>query len=264
VTSDRIQLRATFDAISDLYDRVRPGYPAALLDDLATAAGLGPGSRVLEIGPGTGQLTVPLAERGYRVVAVELGADLAAAARRNLRRCPGAEVVTADFDRWPLPAEPFDLVIAATAFHWLDPDTRMDRTADALRPGGTLAVIGTHHIAGGTPGFFAEVQDCYLRFDPETTPPGLTLQPAAEITADDAEAARSGRFIRTDVRGYEWEQAYTTAEYLDVLRTYSSTLILPATTADGLLGCIGSLIDRGYGGRIAKRYLTQLMLAERA
>ena len=260
--SDRIQLRQTFDAVAELYDRARPGYPPAMIDDLAALAGLGPDRRVLEIGPGTGQLTVPLAERGCRIVAVELGPMLAEAARRNLRRFPGVEVVTADFERWPLPAERFDLVIAATAFHWLDPDTRMGRSADALRPGGTLAMVETHHIAGGTADFFTRVQDCYLRFDP-ATPEFTALRPDVEFTSDDGEPRRSGRYQNPTIHRYEWEQAYTTAEYLDVLRTYSSTLDLPAAAADGLLGCVGGLIDRSFGGRIVKRYLTRLVLASR-
>jgi SAM-dependent methyltransferase len=111
----RERLRASFDKAAELYDRARPRYPAALFEDLADLTGIGPGSRVLEIGPGTGQATLPLAERGCRVVAVELGPDLAAVARRNLARFPTVEVVTAAFEDWPLPSEPFDLVLAATA-----------------------------------------------------------------------------------------------------------------------------------------------------
>jgi SAM-dependent methyltransferase len=89
---DRERLRSTFDQAAELYDRARPRYPAALFDDLAALAGIGPGSNVLEIGPGTGQATVALAERGCRVVAVELGAALAAVARRNLAQ--------AGYERW--------------------------------------------------------------------------------------------------------------------------------------------------------------------
>jgi SAM-dependent methyltransferase len=81
---DRARRRWTFDEAAGLYDRARPGYPAALFDDLVELTGIGPGSRVLEIGSGTGQATGPLAERGCRVVAVELGPRLAAVARRNL------------------------------------------------------------------------------------------------------------------------------------------------------------------------------------
>jgi protein-L-isoaspartate O-methyltransferase len=76
--TDRQRLRAAFNQAAELYDRARPGYPPALFDDLAERAGIGPGCRVLEIGPGTGQATLPLAERGCQVVAVELGAELAA------------------------------------------------------------------------------------------------------------------------------------------------------------------------------------------
>lgn len=97
-STDHERLRATFNQAADLYDRARPRYPPALFDDLAELAGVGPGCRVLEIGPGTGQATVPLAERGCHIVAVELGADLAAVARRNLAHFPEAQVVTAAFE----------------------------------------------------------------------------------------------------------------------------------------------------------------------
>lgn len=80
---DRERLRATFDEAAELYDRGRPGYPEQLFDDLAELARLRPGSRVLEIGCGTGQATAPLAKRGCEVVAVELGAGMAAVARKN-------------------------------------------------------------------------------------------------------------------------------------------------------------------------------------
>jgi protein-L-isoaspartate O-methyltransferase len=84
--TDRERLRATFDQAAELYDRARPGYPPALFDDLAELAGAGAGRRVLEIGPGTGQATVPLPSAGCRIVAVELGAGLARVVRRNLAR----------------------------------------------------------------------------------------------------------------------------------------------------------------------------------
>src|SRR4029450_9212770 len=89
------RLRVTFDEDAERYDRARPGYPSAVFDDLAELAGIGPGCRVLEIGCGTGQATVPLAERGCQIVAVELGAGLAAVARRNLARFPDVPVITA-------------------------------------------------------------------------------------------------------------------------------------------------------------------------
>ena len=257
----RERLRSTFDQAAELYDRARPRYPAALFDDRVDLAGIGPGARVLEIGPGTGQATVPLAERGCRVVAVELGADLAGVARRKLARFPAVEVVTAAFEDWPLPREPFDMVLAATAFHWVDPAVRVDKAADALRPGAALATVATHHVAGGDEAFFAEVQACYERYDPDTPPGGSPLQPAAEIPSSSEELDRSHRFGPARFRRYEREQAYTTTSYVEVLLTYSGHRALDPRAQASLLGCIAHLIDTSYGGHITKRYLTELRVA---
>jgi SAM-dependent methyltransferase len=257
---ERERLRAIFDEDAERYDRARPGYPAQLFADLAHLAEIGAGCRVLEIGAGTGKATVLLAQRGCRIVAVELGAQLAAVARRNLAAFPGVTVAVAAFEDWPLPPEPFDLVLSATAFHWLDPAVRVAKSARALRTGGFLAVVETHHVAGGTDAFFVDSQACYERFDPATEP-GLRLPPADAVPADTSELDASGWFEPPVVRRYEWELAYTTATYVDLLCTYSGHRALPEPARSGLLDCIARLIDTRFGGRITKRYLTELRVA---
>jgi SAM-dependent methyltransferase len=254
----RERLRATFGEDATRYDRARPGYPAAVFEGFAA------GTRVLEIGCGTGQATVPLAGRGCVVTAVELSADLAAVAAGKLADFPEATakditVEVGAFEDWPLPPEPFDVVLAATAFHWLDPATRMTKAADALREGGTLALITTHHVAGGSERFFAEVQRCYERFDP-ATPSGLRLSPAADVPTTFDE---SDRFGPASFRRWEWELDYSAAEYVDLLLTYSGHRALAPQRRDGLLACITRLIDEEHGGRITKRYLTELATARR-
>jgi SAM-dependent methyltransferase len=259
---DRESLRQRFDEAAELYDQARPGYPAQLFNDLVQLAALEPGARVLEIGCGTGQATLPLAERGFAIIAVELGPALARVARRKLARFGTVEVVTSAFEDWPLPTQPFDLVFAATAFHWLDPGVRYEKAADALRPGGALALVATHHVAGGTQPFFAEVQGCYERWDP-STPPGLRLTPAGDIPTDTSELDASGRFEAPMVRRYEWEQTYSTASYRDVLLTYSDQRARPPEAGARLLECIARLMDASYGGSIRKRYMNELCVARR-
>jgi SAM-dependent methyltransferase len=232
--ADRTRLRATFDEAAERYDRARPGYPPAVFDDLAELAGVGPGRRVLEIGCGTGQATVPLAERGCQIVAVELGAGLAAVARRKLARFRLVQVAVAAFEDWPLSPDPFDVVLAATAFHWIDPAVRVAKAADALRPGGALVVISTHHLAGGDREFFTDVQACYEGWDPETTPPGLRLPTAAQVPMRGDELDRSGRFGPVAFGRHEWELSYSTAGYLELLRTYSGHIAMTPDARDGL------------------------------
>lgn len=151
---------------------------------------------------------------------------------------------------------------AATAWHWLDPKVRVAKAARALRPGGALATISTHHVAGGTEAFFVEVQACYERWDP-ATPPGLRLPPAAEVGQDRQELDRSGQFGPAAVRRFQWERSYSTAAYLELLRTYSGHRALVRAARAGLLDCIAGLIDSRYGGQITKRYLTELRVAHR-
>jgi SAM-dependent methyltransferase len=265
------ELRANFDEAAELYDRARPGYPAQLFDDLANLAGLRPRARVLEIGCGTGQATLPLADRHYQITAIELGPNLAAVARRKLASFQNVAVTVAAFESWPVPPEPFDAVVSATAFHWLDPSVRVIKAAEALRPGGVLATIATHHIAGGDAQFFVDVQDCYGRWFPEPPPvrppkseqSSNRLPTAADIPQDSDELERSGLFEPAIFRRYEWEQPYTAQEYLDVLSTYSGHRALEATERRHLLDCIHQLISQHYGGRIRKRYLNELRLGRR-
>lgn len=254
--------RLLFDSVAELYDRARPAYPDEVFDDLAELARLREDARVLEIGCGTGQATLPLARRGYRITAVELGANLAAVTRRNLAAFPNVDVQTAAFEDWPLPEQPFDLVFAATSFHWLDPTSALPKVAAALRPGGAFAMVSGGHVEGGTSQFFVEVQACYERYMPGT-PPGLRLRRVEDLPPGAPEIDASGLFGPVQSRRYIWLREFTTQTYLDELGTYSSHLALDEANRHALLSCVGALIDERYGGQIAKAYVTDLDAAPR-
>ena len=73
VADDRRQLRTTFDAVADSYQRAWPEYPELLYDALVEAAGIKVGGQLLEIGCATGKATIPLARRGLRITGIEIG-----------------------------------------------------------------------------------------------------------------------------------------------------------------------------------------------
>lgn len=255
-------LRSTFDRVATLYDRSRPTYPPELFTDVVALTGLPDGARILEIGCGTGQATLPLAERGYRITAVELGANLARIARQNLARFPHVTVDNAAFEEWPLPDEPFDLAFAAASFHWLDHGVAVPKVARALRAGGHVAVAGGGHVEGGTTEFFTRVQACYEAHMPGTRP-GLRLQPAEEISPDVPAISNSGLFGEPQHRRYVWLRDFTAATYMDELNTYSGHIVLSEENRRALLDCVRRMIDEEYGGRITKAYLTDLFVAPR-
>jgi len=222
---ERERLRQTFDRAAARYDRVRPDYPEALFDDLITLASLTPGDRLLEVGCATGKATRPLARRGFRITCVELGAELAAVARQNLAGL-GVEVVRGQFEQWQ-PPEPFGLVYAATAWHWINPGVRHQRAWQALRPGGHLAIWAAEHVFpdGGDP-FFVEIQDVYDEIG-EGLPPGTPRWRPGELPDDRAGIEASGLFEVTAVRQYDWERVYPAGEYIELLSTFSGHLAMP-------------------------------------
>ena len=135
--------RATsFDRVAAEYDRVRSSYPPELVDEACALAGLAAGSRVVEVGCGTGKLTVALAERGLEVEAVDPGAGMVEVARGRLA---GAHVRfhVVPFEQVELPERSFPALFSATAFHWVDPAVGWSKAARLLRPGGVLALL-TH------------------------------------------------------------------------------------------------------------------------
>jgi SAM-dependent methyltransferase len=136
-------LRTTFDDSPEFYDRARPVPPEQLFDDLVALAQLEPGARLLEIGCGTGQATLPLADRGFEIVGIELGERLADFARRKLAPFPRVKIVASSFEQWNPTGDHFDAVVAFNSFHWIDPELRFARSAQRksrLGPrGGTRA-----------------------------------------------------------------------------------------------------------------------------
>ena len=112
------------------YERYRPTYPEALLDDLAT---LRP-AQVLDVGCGTGKIAVGLAGRGLSVHGVELDPRMAEVARGH-----GISVEVGAFEAWDDAGRRFDLITCGAAWHWIDPELGMAKAADVLRTGGTIA-----------------------------------------------------------------------------------------------------------------------------
>jgi SAM-dependent methyltransferase len=216
----RHDLRAGFDQAAEDYQRTRPVCPAELFDDLMNLAGLEPGDRVIEIGCGTGQATVPLAERGLAVTAVELGAGLALVARRRVAGFPAAEVVTGSFEDWPAPDAPADAVLAVSSLHWIDPQLRYAKPHRLLRPGGAMAVAGClwARPTDAEP-FWRAVQADYQAVGYEGEPP----PPPEQIGPQHLPPEAGGLFEEVASLRYPFQMPYSAGDYLAILATQSST-----------------------------------------
>lgn len=253
--------RFTFDEVAELYDRARPGYPEALIDDLVSLSGIAPGARVLELGCGTGQLTRSLARRGFRVLCLEPGANMASVARQRLADFPAVEVVSESFEKWPIETGAFALVASAQAFHWIDPAIRFTKAAEALHEGASLAVIGNAVVSRESPVWTA-IQTAYAAHTPELSAGVATrwYGPEGPIRGDFDESALFGL---VGSRHHPWSRIYTASEYLDLLRTHSDHRLLPEAQHELLLSAIRRVIDL-HGGSVEVEYEAHLYVAPKA
>ncbi|MBP5975775.1 class I SAM-dependent methyltransferase [Brasilonema sp. CT11] len=264
MTETNRQLRTTFDQVALLYDQARPGYPEELFDTVVSVSGIPPDGRILEIGCGTGIATVPFARRGYRLVCIELGENLAAVARHKLAAYPLVQVQTGAFEDWSPQTGAFDLAIAATAFHWLDPKIGYHKTAQALRVGGTIALFWNVHVHSDTSqDFFEALQSVYLYFAPSLTKDDYKLAHENDVPDKTGEIEQTGLFDKVTVYKYRWDAGYDTASYIDLLNTYSNHIDLGSSKRERLFDEIAKLINTKFNGHITMRYLTTLYIAHR-
>ncbi|MDQ2847852.1 MAG: methyltransferase domain-containing protein [Actinomycetota bacterium] len=264
MADDRRHLRQTFDSAAENYQQARPEYPEELYDMLIETAGLRVGDRLLEIGCATGKATIPLARQGFQIIGIEIGPRLVAAARHNLAAFPLVTIIEADFESWRPPNDlPFDLVFAATSWHWIDPAVRYRTAWELLRPAGHLAFWSATHVFpnGGDP-FFAQIQDVYDEIGKGK--PANPIRPRPGELPDQAdEIRRSGLFDDIQVRHLDWEISYPADEYIALLDTFSGHIAMPAPKREQLYTEIrhrlatrpDSRVRRGWGAvlHVARR-----------
>jgi SAM-dependent methyltransferase len=260
-----IARRLSFGEVAELYDRHRPSYPWALVDDLIHLAGVGDGARVVEVGAGTGKATALFAARGLRVVAIEPSSPMAALARRNCASHPAVEVLETDFEGWDAGGETFGLVYAAQAWHWIDPAVAFRRARAVLRRGGVLGVFW-NRPAWEASGLRDALVTAYRTTVPDLPQDG-PMHPANPSPEGDpdwsAEIAAAGGFEAPEVRRYPWSLRYDSDQYAGLLETMSDVQMLDEPHRRALLAAVHAAIE-DHGGTLSMPMFTRLCLARAA
>lgn len=243
----------SFGVDAERYDRARPSYPAAIVDELLASK---PG-RVLDVGCGTGKVARLFLARGCEVLGVEPDSRMAGVARSH-----GILVEVATFELWNPAHRMFDLVVCGQAWHWIDPSLGAQRAASVLKPGGRLAIFwnrGGHDVPTQ-----AALNEAYVRFAPalvakESVPLG---NEPSDRSDNIAAIAATHLFAPCQLRTYGWTQQYSRDGWLDQLGTHSDHIALEPQQRAALLDAVGTAIDR-LGGSITVHYETQLINARR-
>jgi SAM-dependent methyltransferase len=245
------QVAESFGAEAGRYDRARPSYPRAMAARVMAAA---PGIDVLDAGCGTGIAARLFRDAGCHVLGVDADERMAAAARDS-----GIPCEVAKFEEWEPAGRTFDLLIAAQAWHWIDPVTGAAQAARVLRPGGRVALFwNAFEPPPGLRRAFGEVQ---ARVLPKAPNPWAFEGSIADgyarmVTTAAAGLDATGAFGPVEEWRFEWDFTYSTEAWLDVLPTFGGlgSQVRPEVLRT-LLDGYAEVVD-GAGGSFVMHYTT--------
>ena len=151
-------------------------------------------------------------------------------------------------------------MIAAQAWHWIDPAAGVRRAASLLRPRGRLAVFWN---LGDPPAHVRAVLDpIYDRLEPAlghgTQTAGAVRRQAAESAVEGI--AGSGCFEPPTIRTFAWSLPYDAQSWVALLATHSDHQTLAPSRREALLGAIGAAL-RGLADSFEMPYETVLIEA---
>jgi SAM-dependent methyltransferase len=238
----------SFGSVAESYDRYRPGYPSALIDDLV----VGDPSNALDVGCGTGKVAGSLMERGLSVLGIEPDDRMASVARRH-----GVPVEVGSFESWEPAGRTYDLLTAGHSWHWVAPAVGLAKAASITKPGGFVALFWNFHVVEES--LLAAFEDAYRSQAPE-----LTVVGHDPSGSEDTDPFRgSDDFVSLGSRTYRWPRLLDAEEWTSMLATFSDHAALGESRLKDLQWALREAIQQS-GGLVRSQCGTYLWKAQRA
>ena len=214
--------RTIFEQIPEEFDKWRPRYCDELFNDLIHYANLTPNSKVLEVGPGTGQATDPILNTGCNFTAIELGEVFSHILKEKYQSYPNFKVLNADFETYPFPDNHFDLVYSAAAFQWIPEQIGYPKAYSILKSGGTFTMFMMRADVWPGGGYtdeplFSEIQEVYKKY----------FKPECEYKCKlDYDAREKYGFNHLERRKYLKTRTYNADDYVSLISTHADHITL--------------------------------------
>ena len=258
--------RKHFDEIVLNYEKSRWDYPDLLFKDALKYSQAEPGMKAIEIGAGTGKATAPFLDAGYVVTAVEMGQNMSDFLIEKYRGYTNFNVITSTFEDVILEEETYDLIYAASAFHWVEPEIGCPKAYRLLKVGGTIALFRNSKVTNTNEKLYEDIQEFYKEYYHKPYKP----PEKKEDLWSPREIMRGYRFENltdygfTDISMtlYERDLSYKADEYIALLDTMSDHRNLPDNDRESLYAGIKNAINK-HSGEITNTHVFQLYMGKK-
>ena len=265
--------RIHFDEIVVNYDKVRWDYPDELYKDIFVLFEPNGSRKAIEIGAGTGKATTPFLEAGYNVTAVEMSGNMTGFLLDKFKEYGNFSVITATFEDAALENYSYDLVYAASAFHWVDAEIGCPKVLRLLKNGGVFALFRNNAVPPDNK-LYEDIQAVYEKYYYSYYKIDNRPVPISEMSYNDfmkpAEIHRGFRFesleqygfIDVTMKLYYASRIYSADEYISLLETYSDHRALPDINRASLYAGIKDAIAE-HGGQQKLNFIYQLYMGRK-
>ncbi len=263
---DRSEGRHLFGLNPEGYEDARPAYPETLYRFLIEQRALTRGTATLEIGAGSGLATRRLIELGANPITVIEPDARFAPMLTKLRETTRADLrlQSCAFEDAPLDAQGFDLVVAATSYHWLEPGVALAKIADVLKPGGFVALWWNVFADLDREDPFHDATFALLA-DQAISPSGApdAIPFPLDRAARESEFARCGAFEPLAYFETRWTLVLDTARVGRLYEGFSHIQRLPQAERESLLQRLMEIAQTKFGGRVERNMTSPIYLARR-
>lgn len=265
MSDNRKELGETFDTAASLYDKMRPGYVEEIYKTIFDYIQIDNSSRVVEVGSGSGQASLPVLKTGCEFTAVEYGEKLSQLLKDKFKEYERFNVVTGKFEDVLIDENSCDLVFSATAFHWIPEEIGYPKVYSILKSGGAFARFANRpHISQDNPDLASEIDEIYNGHYNKFY--GVKSGSKKWFTEDNAREISliPAKYGFTDIKYHLFYRTrkFTAKEYIALLGTYSDHIAIEESIRNVFFGKIEDAINR-YGGTISINDTLDLELARK-
>jgi ubiquinone/menaquinone biosynthesis C-methylase UbiE len=241
------QRKSWYSNAAEAYNRTRPRYPDEIISRVVELAQLPPNANILELGCGPGTATTAFAKLGS-MTCLEPSPEACEIARQNCINYPNVKIINTTFEEWELTNSKFDVVLAATSIHWISKEIRYIKTANALKPNGSLILLW-NTASKPQDEVYQILHEVYQQVTPslpEKLHSGKETH-LSELSKFGQAILDSNLYYNLTSEHFSYELTYSIDDYLALLGTFSPCIALEPQQRNSLFTTLKQALSSNWG-----------------